>query len=138
MNTVNHWELPPRSSWQRRLALAQQIKDTVNILWFLGNGYLIMGVLFGGFAIPGLVLYGLRWRQLRPRGSRATSLWLWVLSLGHELLCARMFADDHPHVKQGENDDVLGHFEPLYVLGAAICAVGLLHQLWEWAGADTE
>jgi hypothetical protein len=138
MATINQWAVPRRSTLQRGLALAQQVKDSVNILLFLGNGYLIMGVIFGGIAIPGLVLYALRWKQLRAQGRRAPSAGLWLLSLGHELLCAGMFADDHPHVKQGENDDPLGHFEPLYLLGAAICAVGLLHQLWECAHPDAE
>ena len=138
MATINHWELPRRSTLQRGLALAQQVKDTINILLFLGNGYLIMGVIFGGFAIPGLVLYALRWSQLRAQGGRAASGWLWLLSLGHELLCAGMFADDHPHVRQGENDDPLGHFEPLYLLGAAICLAGLLNLAWEWFRPEAE
>jgi hypothetical protein len=130
--------LPLRSPRQRLLALAQQIKDTGNILLFLGNGYLFFGVIFGGLAIPGLVLYCLRWQLLRRTGRPAGSAWLWSLSLGHELFCTLLFYSDHPHVKQGENDSPLDHYEPLYLLGAAICLWGLLDLVWSWATSDCE
>ncbi|MDO7876543.1 hypothetical protein Q5H93_17495 [Hymenobacter sp. ASUV-10] len=136
MAAVNHQELPRRSVLQRGLALAQQLKDTANILLFLGNGYLFFGIL-GGIGIPGLILYYLRWKLLRRTGDPTATMVLWALSLLHELLCLIMFYCDHPHSSGGEMSTPLEHWEPLYLLGVVICCGGLADLLINQPAAET-
>jgi hypothetical protein len=57
------------SALGRWLAGAQQLKDTVTIVSM--NFVLLFGLLIFGLPIPGLVLYFLRWRMVRGRGTRA-------------------------------------------------------------------
>jgi hypothetical protein len=135
MTVVNHQGLPRRSVLQRGLALAQQLKDTANILLFLGNGYLFFGIL-GGIAIPGLILYGLRWKLLRRTGDPTATMVLWALSLLHELFCLIAFYSDHPHNSGGEMSTPLEHWEPLYLLGVVICSGGLADLLINQPAAE--
>lgn len=135
MAVVNHQELLRRSILQRGLALAQQLKDTANILLFLGNGYLFFGIL-GGIAIPGLILYGLRWKLLRRTGDPTATMVLWALSLLHEVLCVTLFNTDHPHNSSGEMSSPLEHWEPLYMLGVAICLAGLVEIVASQTSSD--
>jgi hypothetical protein len=119
----------PRSELQRGLAIAQQVKDTITIGLMLSTGMLIFGILFG-VAIPGLVLYCLRWQQTRRYGRNARGGWLWLLTLLHELVCAVGFYSNHPH-----HDEMTAfHFEAGYALGAGISLLALLNSGWATAG----
>jgi hypothetical protein len=73
----------------RLVAGLMQLKDTAAILLLLSDGSLLFGI-FLGFGVPGLVLYGLRWRQVRGRAGRGAIVVQAVLSLLHELfwMCA--------------------------------------------------
>ena len=118
-----------RSRFQRAIALAQQVKDSITILLLLTNGMLFFGVFFG-FAIPGLILYAVRWGLVRRTSGRG--IWLWALSLVHELFCAMLFNSDHPL-----HADTDGHFEYGYLLGGLICFLGLLDSIGNWSdGTD--
>jgi len=109
------------SSLSRWLAGAQQLKDTATILGM--NFMLLFGLLFFGLPIPGLVLYYLRWRLVRGQISRHYAARIWGFSLGHEILCAALFASTE---MRAELHEVAEYLTVGYLLGAAISAAGLL------------
>lgn len=110
---------------QRWLAIAQQVKDSITIVLMLSTGMLIFGVLFG-IAIPGLVLYCLRWKLVPERASQERGGWLWLFTLVHELICAAGFLSLGPH----EDDFIIGHLEIGYGLGALVSLFALLNSDW--------
>jgi hypothetical protein len=104
----------------RVMAALMQLKDTVAILLLLSDGSLILGILWG-FGVPGLVLYGLRWRQVRGKGGRGVSQA--VLSLLHELFWTCVFHGIN------SDDEYFMHYKPLamlYGLGALLSMGQLL------------
>jgi hypothetical protein len=106
----------------RVVAALMQVKDTAAILLLLSNGALIVGV-FCGFGVPGLVLYGLRWRQVRGRTARKSMMVQAVLSLLHELFCTCLFYGQNPTEEFFEHSQAL---TMLYGLGALLSMVQLL------------
>jgi hypothetical protein len=106
----------------RVVATLMQVKDTANILLLLSNGALLFSIVCG-FGVPGLVLYGLRWRQVRGRAGRGAIIWQAALSLGHELFWAYAFQGDKASNEPFEYDVAL---VVLYGLGAFLSAVQLL------------
>lgn len=99
-----------------------QFKDSVAILILLSNGYLIFGIVWG-FGIPGLVLYWLRWRQVRGRTGRSSIIAQAVFSLLHELLWVSVFYG------QRTASEPLNCYEAcimLYSLGALLSLAQLL------------
>ena len=111
----------------RVVASLMQLKDTAAILLLLSDGCLIFGIICL-FGIPGLVLYGLRWRQVRGRTGRKAIMTQAVLSLLHELFWAYAF--------YGEKASTDGPAYPealtvLYGLGALLSAVQLAAALSE-------
>lgn len=111
----------------RVVASLMQIKDTAAILLLLSDGSLIFGIICL-FGIPGLVLYGLRWRQVRGRTRRAAVITQAVLSLLHELFWAYAF--------HGEKASTDGPAYPealtvLYGLGALLSVVQLVVAMGE-------
>lgn len=109
---------------RRGLAIAQQAKDSITIFVMLANGMLLFGILFL-VAIPGLVLYALRWK-LVPRGANRVGGWLWLLTLVHEFAWAAIFCAAHPH-----HDEMMPeHYEVGYILGVAVSLLALLTGGW--------
>ena len=125
------------SSLGRWLAGAQQLKDTVTILGM--NFVLLFGLLFFGLPIPGLVLYLLRWRLVRGQGSRSAATRHWGFTLGHELLCAALFASADI---RSELHELADYLTLGYGLGALLSAAGLLvtltHDSTLYAAPDDE
>lgn len=113
---------PIPGSASRVVAALMQLKDTANILLLLSNGALLFSIVCG-FGVPGLVLYGLRWRQVRGWAGRGATRWQAALSLGHELFWAYAFQHDKAGSEPFEYDAVL---VVLYGLGAFLSAVQLL------------
>ncbi|MVN78757.1 hypothetical protein GO988_20685 [Hymenobacter sp. HMF4947] len=107
------------------LAALMQVKDTINIVLLLCDGSLFFGILFG-FGVPGLVLYALRWRQLRRRVGRGFILLLASLSLSHEVFWAQFFQKDAVSADSMAN---VGLLIALYWLGTALCALQLISVL---------
>lgn len=125
MELINKTQLPQGalpvaaalpSRLQRGLAVAQQVKDSLTIGLLSSNGMLLFGVLFG-IAIPGLVLYGLRWKLVRRASPSAFGLW--ALSLAHELGWIVIFGTAGPN--EYDLDWCVGG----YALGVVICALAL-------------
>ncbi|MCB2407396.1 hypothetical protein [Hymenobacter lucidus] len=114
-------EISPLGRW---LAGAQQLKDTLTILGM--NIVLLFGFLFFGLPLPGLVLYGLRWRLARGTASRVNAIWLWALGLLHEVVCAALFASADVRSELHEMAEYLTYG---YALGAFISLVGLIEIL---------
>jgi hypothetical protein len=114
---------------QRWLAIAQQMKDTVTIILMLSTGMLIFGVLFG-IAVPGLVLYCLRWKLVPEGASQHRAGWLWLLTLAHELICAACFLNAGPQ----EDDLIINHLDIGYGLGVLVSLFGLLSSSWFTSG----
>lgn len=114
---------------QRWLAIAQQVKDSITIVLMLSTGMLIFGVLFG-IAIPGLVLYCLRWKLVPESANQGRSGVLWLLTLVHELVCAMGFYSIGPH----EDDFIVGHLDIGYGLGAMVSLFALLNSGWLTGG----
>ena len=115
----------PWSDWKANscwLAALMQAKDTFNILLMLADGTLIFGIIFG-IGIPGLILYALRWRQVRRRVGRGSILVLAALSLAHEIYWAYFFQHDITSAEPVEHAKVLSL---LYLLGAVLSGVQLL------------
>jgi hypothetical protein len=106
----------------RVVAALMQVKDTAAILLLLSNGALIVGV-FCGFGVPGLVLYGLRWRQVRGRAARNSIVVQAMLSLLHELFWTCVFYGQSPTEEFSEYSQAL---TMLYGLGALLSMVQLL------------
>lgn len=75
---------PIATTTSRVVAALMQAKDTAAIVLLLSDGSLIFGIICL-FGIPGLVLYGLRWRQVRGHAGRGAVISQAVLSLLHEL-----------------------------------------------------
>lgn len=105
----------------RVVAVLMQLKDTAAILLLLSDGSLIFGIICL-FGIPGLVLYGLRWRQARGRTGRKAIIIQAILSLLHESFWMYAF--------YGEKASTDGPAYPealtvLYGLGALLSAVQL-------------
>ena len=115
----------PRAELQRGLAIAQQVKDSITIVLMLSTGLLLFGICFG-IAIPGLVFYAKRWKQVRRAGSQASGGGLWLLTLLHELLWTVVFYSGHPQ----HDEMTVGHLEVGYALGALISLAGLLNSGW--------
>lgn len=118
MELINKTQLPQGalpvaaalpSRLQRGLAVAQQVKDSLTI-------GLLFGVLFG-IAIPGLVLYGLRWKLVRRASPSAFGLW--ALSLAHELGWIVIFGTAGPN--EYDLDWCVGG----YALGVVTCSLAL-------------
>lgn len=107
------------STLERWLAAIQQLKDTVTI--GLMNILLLFGLMFG-IAIPGLVLYFLRWRLVRGKGSRGSAAVIWALGCLHELLCAVLFLSSSNQSELGDMS-LIGYG---YVLGVVVSAAGFL------------
>ncbi|GGE95565.1 hypothetical protein [Hymenobacter cavernae] len=125
MENTSTIELAPleTTSLGRKLAVAQQIKDTLTILGM--NILLIFGIMFG-VAIPGLVLYFLRWRLTRGKSSRTGALLLWGIGVLHEVLCAFLFASAD---LQSELHDWATYLAWGYILGVIINLFGLAETL---------
>lgn len=118
-NTDKALSGPISTSLGRWLAGAQQLKDTLTILGL--NVLLLFGLLLLGLPIPGLVLYALRWRLARGKATQNRALWIWGLSVVHELLCAVLFFSQEVHQELGSYASWIGSG---YLLGAALSAVG--------------
>jgi Na+/proline symporter len=106
----------------RVIASLMQLKDTANILLLLSNGTLLFGICMG-FGVPGLVLYGLRWRQVRGRAKRGGIIGQTLLSLLHELFWANSFYKERDTTEPFEHHEIL---VVLYGLGALLSAIHLL------------
>ncbi len=123
--SADNQEYSPWSDWKANscwLAALMQAKDTVNILLMLADGTLFFGIIFG-IGIPGLILYALRWRQVRRRVGRSSILILAGLSLAHEAYWAYFFRHDITSAEPVEHANVLSL---LYLLGAVLSGVQLL------------
>jgi hypothetical protein len=116
----------------RVVAALMQVKDTAAILLLLSNGALIVGV-FCGFGVPGLVLYGLRWRQVRGRAARNSTVVQAVLSLLHELFCTCLFYSQSPTEELFEHSEAL---TILYGLGTLLSMLQLLAAMSDPADED--
>ena len=105
----------------RGVAIAQQLKDTLIILGM--NFMLLFGILFYGIAVPGLVLYALRWRLVRGKSSPRRALAVWSFTFVHEVLCVLLFqsADMQSELMNGAAQ--LLSFG--YLLGVGFSLVGL-------------
>jgi hypothetical protein len=114
------------------VAALMQVKDTAAILLLLSNGALIVSVFFG-FGVPGLVLYGLRWRQVRGRATRNGIAVQAVLSLLHELFCTCLFYNQNPTEELFEHSQAL---TILYGLGILLSIVQLLAAMSDPADED--
>jgi hypothetical protein len=106
----------------RVVAALMQLKDTAAILLLLSDGSLIFGIICL-FGIPGLVLYGLRWRQVRGRAGRKAIMTQAVLSLLHESLCVSAFHGEKASTDGPAYPEVL---TVLYGLGAVLSFVQLV------------
>jgi hypothetical protein len=109
-----------------------QVKDSVAILILLSDGYLTFGIIWG-FGIPGLVLYWLRWRQVRGRTGRGAIIAQAVCSLLHELLWVSVFYG------QRTASEPLNYHEActmLYGLGALLSLAQLLVALTDSQDED--
>jgi len=111
-----------------------QLKDTIQIGVMLYSGAIFFGII-GGVGIPGLVLYALRWRQLKRGSRRGTSLVLAVLGMLHELFWAINFPLDGPPPAPDEEYpiDVKLYGDSLrvfYWFGAVLMLLVLLACLW--------
>jgi len=117
---------PTASMGSRLVAALMQLKDTAAILLLLSDGSLLFGI-FLGFGIPGLVLYGLRWRQVRGRAGRGAIIVQAVLTLLHEVFWTYVF-----HGQQTAQEP-LNHHEVLtvlYGLGALLSVLQLMITLF--------
>ncbi|MGI4760639.1 MAG: hypothetical protein ACRYF0_08040 [Janthinobacterium lividum] len=106
----------------RVLAALMQLKDTAAILLLLSDGSLLFGIICL-FGIPGLVLYGLRWRQVRGRAGCGAVVVQAVLSLLHELFWTYAFHDATASTDGPPHPEVL---TVLYGLGALLSLGQLL------------
>jgi len=113
----------------RKVAALMQIKDTAAILLMLSDGSLLLGIFFG-FSVPGLVLYGLRWRQVRGRARRKAIVSQAVLSLLHELFWLCALYGEKPNDKSFEYTEVL---VVLYGIGVLLSMGQLLVTLGDAA-----
>lgn len=104
------------STASRVVAALMQLKDTAAILLLLSDGSLLFGIICL-FGIPGLVLYGLRWRQVRGRAGRGAVLTQAVLSLLHELFWTYAFYGEKASSDSTAYPEVL---TVLYGLGALL------------------
>lgn len=116
----------------RVVAAVMQLKDTVNILLLLSNGALLIGIVMG-FGVPGLVLYALRWRQVRGRVGRGAITGQTMLSLGHEVFWMHSFYEERTASEPFEHYVAL---TMLYGLGALLSVVQLLVTLLSTATAN--
>lgn len=116
----------------RVVAALMQLKDTANILLLLSNGSLLLGIVCG-FGVPGLILYGLRWRQVRGRAGRMGIVVQAVLSLLHELFWTGLFYGERTATEPFEYHQAL---TVLYGLGALLNVIQLLVALTNGAEAD--
>ena len=110
------------STASRVVAALMQLKDTFNILLLLSNGSLLVGIGLG-FGVPGLVLYGLRWRQVWGRAGRGTTAVQALLSVAHEIFWMRIFYGERTAAEPFEHHEILTN---LYALGALLAALQLL------------
>ncbi|WBA40313.1 hypothetical protein [Hymenobacter canadensis] len=108
-------EAKPLGRW---LALTQQLKDLLSMA-LLGFA-LLFGVLVG-IAIPGLVLFFVRWRLLGTTTSHATRNTIWLLTLLHELVWAAVFLSESGASEMGDTTS-LGYS---YALGVVVSICGL-------------
>lgn len=115
-------EARPMSDGGRLMASLMQIKDTAAILLLLSDGSLLFGIICL-FGVPGLVLYGLRWRQVRGRAGRGAVVTQAVLSLLHELFWTYAFYDVKASNDGPPHPEVL---TLLYGLGAVLSLGQLL------------
>lgn len=106
----------------RLVAALMQLKDTAAILLLLSDGSLLFGI-FCGFGVPGLVLYGLRWRQVRGRAGRKAIVVQAILSLLHELFWTYTFYGERTATEPLKYHEVM---TVLYGLGALLSLVQLL------------
>ncbi|MFD2786599.1 hypothetical protein [Hymenobacter rubripertinctus] len=110
----------PATNTLRWLAALQQAKDTVTIL---GMNFMLLFGLMMGIAVPGLILYFLRWKLVRATGSPATAIRIWGWSLVHEFLCVILFASE------GTQQELHGMATLLaygYTLGIVVSMAGLV------------
>lgn len=112
----------------RALAVLMQVKDTANILLMLASGALLFGIFFG-IGIPGLILYALRWRQVKRPVVRAAVLVQAGLSVAHEVFWALYFQNDITSTEPMEHSGLLSG---LYWLGAGLSAIQLLLVASTW------
>ncbi len=117
----------------RQLARLQQLKDTLTIVGM--NFMLLFGIIFYGIAVPGLILYALRWRLVRGTATRQRAAWIWGLGAVHELLCALMFASASAGAELGDMADYLAAG---YLLGLMLSVAGLAEALSGPADAGPE
>ncbi|UOQ78232.1 hypothetical protein MUN84_06500 [Hymenobacter sp. 5516J-16] len=104
------------------LAILQQLKDTITML--LMNFMLFFGILFYGIAVPGLVLYVLRWQLVRGKNNWQKAALLWGLGVVHELLCVVLFWS------VGAEDDLFecgSYLAYGYMAGVGISLAGFLN-----------
>ncbi|OUJ75451.1 hypothetical protein [Hymenobacter crusticola] len=122
METTSHTASPQngRTSLGRQVATAQQIKDTLTILGM--NVLLVFGILFG-IGIPGLILYGLRWKLTRGGATPTRAIVLWALTTVHEVLCVALFFSTDMQAELHEWATYLGWG---YALGVLISLVGVV------------
>lgn len=104
----------------RWLAIAQQVKDTLTIAGM--NILLLFGILCG-VAIPGLILYSMRWRLTRKKSSREGAMVLWGFSFFHELLCVFLFRSSDMQHELGAVAEWLSWG---YALGMALSLAGYI------------
>jgi hypothetical protein len=110
------------STASRVVAGLMQLKDTFNILLLLTNGTLLVGIMMG-VGVPGLVLYGLRWRQVWGRAGRGATAVQALLSMAHEIFWMRIFYGERTATEPLEHHEILTN---LYALGALLTALQLV------------
>ncbi|UOQ52970.1 hypothetical protein [Hymenobacter cellulosivorans] len=120
-------DLSVTSRW---LAGAQQTKDTLTIIGM--NVLLVFGLLCG-IAIPGLVLYFLRWKLVRGKGRRQSALTHWGITLAHEFCCVLLFMSTD---MQNELHEWGAGLAVGYGIGCLISLAGLL-ETWQHSSPAT-
>lgn len=115
----------------RALAALMQAKDSANILLMLADGTLLFGIFFG-IGIPGLILYALRWRQVRRPVVREAVLVQAGFSIVHEIFWALYFRNDMSSTEPVAHSGILA---ALYWLGAGLSAIQLLLVVSTWVKA---
>ncbi|QNE40460.1 hypothetical protein F1C16_13280 [Hymenobacter sp. NBH84] len=94
------------------LVATQQFKDSVTILEL--NVLLLFGILCG-IAIPGLILFFLRWRLVLGKCNGKRTVILWGLTLLHESFCVLLFS-----LQEMQSDALTQGIAGLLVIGYSI------------------
>ena len=110
----------PATNIMRWLAALQQGKDTVTIL---GMNFMLLFGIAMGIAVPGLILYFMRWKLVRATGNPDTAVRIWAWSLVHEMVCMALFLSPEAQRELSYVATLLGIG---YLLGVVFSIAGLL------------